>query len=257
MQIGQTEEVGVLQGQVALVTGAAGGIGRATATMLVGAGARVAIVDIDKRGLAETAALLDGSAPEALALHLDVRQEEDMSTMADETLERLGRIDVLIAAAGILRTGRPTTLAEMQPEEWDAVVDVNLRGVFLSNRAVLPAMMAQGRGHIINVASTAAREGRAFDSAYSASKAGVVGLSEAAAQEVRRYGIRVNAVLPGAVDTALWTQNAPIPRPEEILPAERIADLILFLLTMPEDTVLFEPVIVPFEARRARRGIRE
>ena len=247
---------GPLEGHVAVVTGGAGGIGLASARALAEAGASLALVDLDEAGLAAAAASLDcepsGSSPGVLTLALDVCREEDMAAMAEETLARFGRIDVLVTAAGVLRVAAPKPLVQLTCAEWDAVLGVNLRGVFLSNRAVLPSMMAQRRGHIVNLASTSGREGLALDSAYSASKAGVIGLSEAVAQEVVRYGIRVNTVLPGPVDTGLWDQNSPIPRPAEMLPPERVADLILYLVTLPDDTLLVEPVIVPFPARGTR-----
>jgi NAD(P)-dependent dehydrogenase (short-subunit alcohol dehydrogenase family) len=184
---------------------------------------------------------------------LDVRREEQMEEMARQTLSRFGRIDILVAGAGILRLKgtSPKPLVELSLEEWDAVVDTNLRGTFLSNRAVLPAMMAQRKGQIVNISSTYGRQGRAYDSAYCASKFGIVGLSEALAEEVRQYHVKVHLVMPDAVDTPLWEQNGPIPRPPNALPAERVADLINFLLTLPDDTILLNTTIAGFRGRRA------
>jgi 3-oxoacyl-[acyl-carrier protein] reductase len=251
------EESGV-EGQVAIVTGAGSGIGRAVCARLAGDGARVVAVDIDGRSVDETVGALadrQGSADSpgmVEGMVLDARREEDMETMARRTLERWGRIDCLIACAGILRPrgSAPSPLAQMALAEWDEVIDTNLRGTFLSNRAVLPTMIQQRSGHIVNLSSTAGRQGRAFDSAYCASKFGVIGLSEAAAQEVSRYGVKIHVVLPDAVDTPLWEQNGPLPAPPDRLPPERVADLILFLLNLPGDTVLVEPVVAPFRVRR-------
>jgi NAD(P)-dependent dehydrogenase (short-subunit alcohol dehydrogenase family) len=145
-------------------------------------------------------------------------------------------------------------MAELSVAEWDEVLATNLKGTFLSNRAVLATMIENRSGQIVNLSSAAGRQGRPLDSAYCASKFGVIGLSESVAQEVSRYGIKVHVVLPSAVDTPLWRQNGPVPRPDEILPPDRVAELIVHLLTLPEDTILFEPVIAPFQSRRRDRS---
>lgn len=249
---------GSLAGQVAIVTGGGSGIGRAACHALLRAGARVVVVDRSRSRVDEVLAELEricaeeGLPGETLGLALDVRSEADMNEMALQTVQRFGRIDILIASAGILR-GEMSTLklmAQMDPREWDEVIDVNLKGVFLSNRAVLPIMMEQNHGQIINISSTSGRQGRAFDTAYCASKFGVIGLTESAAQEVSRYGVRMNVLLPDMVDTPIWEQNQPVPRPADMLPPERVASVILYMLTLPEDTLLLEPVVAPFRAHR-------
>jgi len=177
-----------------------------------------------------------------------------MEEMVRRTVAHFGQIDILITSAGILRAkGRgPRLVAEMPTSEWDEVIETNLKGVFLSNHAVLSTMIKQRRGQIVNISSTSGRQGRAYDSAYCASKFGVIGLSEALAQELLQYNIRVHVILPDAVDTPLWHQNGPIPRPVGALPASRVADLIVYLLTLPGDCVLVNPVIAPFRTRRRR-----
>jgi NAD(P)-dependent dehydrogenase (short-subunit alcohol dehydrogenase family) len=260
MQQPEDGRPGRLAGQVAIVTGGGSGIGQATAIALAREGASLVVTDLEQARVRETLAGVkalgattsgDG-AP--LGLTLDVRSEADMQEMADQTLRRFGRIDVLVACAGILRPrgATPTILAEMPTAVWEAVLDTNLKGVFLSNRAVLPTMIAQRRGYVVNISSTSGRVGRAYDSAYCASKFGILGMTEALAEEVRPFNIRVQAVLPDAVDTPLWAQNGPIPRPGAVLPASRVADLIVFLLTLPEDTLLVNPVIAPFQTRRRK-----
>jgi NAD(P)-dependent dehydrogenase (short-subunit alcohol dehydrogenase family) len=247
-----------LGGRVAIVTGGSGGIGRATCAALADEGATVVVVDVTEAGVHEvTAALADrAAAGPNLGLTLDVRREADMQAMAERTLERFGRIDILVAAAGILRPKGmpPRLLGQMQLEEWDVVVDTNLRGVFLSNRAVLPAMLRQQAGQIVNVSSVQGRQGRAYDSAYCASKFGVIGLTESLAEEVRADGIRVHVVLPDAVETPMWEQNGPIGRPPNLLPPARVADFIVYLLALPDDTVLVGPVIAPVQRRRRADG---
>ena len=243
---------GLLNGQVAIVTGGTVGIGRATGVALTRDGAQVVIVGRSRERLEQTLAELarHQTGPEPLALALDVRQEADMAEMASRTLERFGRIDILVTAAGILRSGAGDlrTLQHMSVPEWDEVLDTNLKGVFLANRAVLPAMISRRRGNIVNVSSTSGRQGLAFDSAYCASKLGVIGLSEALAEEMRHYGIRVQVLLPGAIDTGMWSQN-PLPRPKDILSVDRVADFIRYLVTLPADVIMPDSVIEPLKTR--------
>jgi 3-oxoacyl-[acyl-carrier protein] reductase len=245
---------GRLKGQTAIVTGGSGGIGRATCIALAKEGAHIVVVDVDQGRVEEVVAATygQGSGAESFGLILDVRREHDMEEMARQTLARFGSIDVLVTCAGKLRARGSTLkpLAQLRTEEWDEVIDTNLNGVFLSNRAVLPTMIEQRRGDIVNISSVSGRQGRAHDSAYCASKFGVIGLSESLAEEVRKFGVRVQVVLPDAVDTPMWDQNGPIPRPGNALPPTRVADLIIYLLSLPQDAVLLSPVIASFRPRR-------
>ncbi len=240
-----------LAGRVIIVTGAAGGIGAATARATARRGARLVLVDRATEAIAALAAEL---GPDTAAFPADIASESDMAAMAAFTHDRHGRIDALVAAAGILRSSdQPRMLAETPFEEWRRVIDVNLTGTFLSNRAVLPAMLAQKRGDIINISSVSGRQGRAFDGPYSASKAGIIGLSEALAEEVGRENIRVQTLLPNAVDTGLWAQaGGAALKPPTMLPPERIADLIVYLLALPRDTYLFNSVVAAIPARRRK-----
>jgi 3-oxoacyl-[acyl-carrier protein] reductase len=243
-----------LAGSVAIVTGAAGGIGQAACRALAGAGAAVVVVDRNAAGVeATTSALAACGGAATLDVVADVRSPEAMATMTQRTLEAFGRIDVLVAAAGVLHgRGRgPRPLAQVTTEEWDEVLGVNLRGTFLSNRAVLPTMVRQRRGQIVNISSTSGRRARAFDSVYCASKFAVIGLSESVAEEVRPFGVRVHVLLPDAVRTPLWAQNGPVPCPANALDPARVADFIVALLQLPDDTEVPSPVIAP--ARKASR----
>jgi len=245
---------GRLDGQAAIITGGASGIGRAVASRLVREGAAVAVADLSAERARETARALAAERPGArtIGLEIDVRREDQVEGMKDRVLDEFGRIDILVASAGILRgvPGKPQTLAETTAEAWDAVIETNLTGMFLANRAVLPVMQKQRRGNIINLSSTSGRRGIAFDSAYCASKFGVIGLSECLAEEARPFGIRVQAVLPEIVDTPILAQNGPIVRPPDMLSAERVADFVVYLLALPEDIWLLNPVIAPSRARR-------
>jgi NAD(P)-dependent dehydrogenase (short-subunit alcohol dehydrogenase family) len=240
---------------VAVVTGGSSGIGRSAAVAFARAGASVVVVGRSAARLEETIAEAQkagtASGTSHLSLVLDVGSEEDMARMADRVLERFGRIDILLASAGILRSGKgPKTATELSPADWNAILRTNLRGTFLSNRAVLPAMLRQKSGDIINVSSTSGLRGFAYDAAYCASKFGIIGLSESLSEEVRRSGIRVTTICPGPAATAMWDQNLPVPPPEKTMPVERVTELILYTVTLPRDTMLHNPVIVPLRSHR-------
>lgn len=249
-----------LDGRVVIITGAAGGIGSALARALAGRGARLVLLDRAAGPLAALAAELEGELAEGvpgvevLPIVCDVCSEEEMAGMASRTLEVFGRIDALVTTAAILRAGSGMrTLAQTGFAEWRRIIDVNLTGVFLANRAVLPAMLAARRGDIINLSSTSGRQGRAFDGPYSASKAGIIGLSEALSEEVAREGIRVQTLLPDAVDTGLWDQaGGSALKPRHMLSPARVAEVIVYLLTLPRDTYLLNSVLSPSPVRKRR-----
>lgn len=240
-----------LTGRVVIITGAAGGIGSATARTLAGKGARLVLVDRSDEALSALAAELE---TESLTLVADVASEADMTAMAEQTVARFGTIDALVTTAAILRaSGGMQTIADTSFEDWSQIIDVNLTGTFLSNRAVLPAMLEAKRGDIINLSSTSGKQGRAFDGPYSASKAGIIGLSEALAEEVMRQGIRVQTLLPDAVDTGLWGQSGGTAlKPQNMLSPDRLGTLIAYLLALPRDTYLMNPVVAPVPQRRKR-----
>ncbi len=239
-------------GRSIIVTGASGGIGSACAWLLAAGGARLTLVDRNLDRLTElTRSLGDG---EIQPLALDVTSESDMAHMAEAAIGRFGCIDALVSAAGILRTsGQPRPVSETSFEEWRTVIDVNLTGTFLSNRAVLPAMLERATGDIVNLSSTSGRQGRPFDAAYCASKFGVVGFSESLAEEVGRLGIRVQTLLPDAVDTPLWEQSGSAAlKPRALLSAERVAEFVLYLLTLSRDTFLLNPLLYPLRPKTRR-----
>jgi NAD(P)-dependent dehydrogenase (short-subunit alcohol dehydrogenase family) len=197
-----------LEERVAIVTGAAAGIGAAIARAFCGEGARVVVADRDSEA-AEATAKEIGRA--AIAMRLDVTKEDQVRAVVAETLARFDRIDILVNNAGIMRKAYVKDMAE---ELWDAVVDVNLKATFLCSKAVLPAMIEARRGRIINIASIAAKVGEPTASAYSAAKFGVIGFTRSLALEVAQYDILVNAICPGPIPTALgqqgWREGAQI-----------------------------------------------
>jgi NAD(P)-dependent dehydrogenase (short-subunit alcohol dehydrogenase family) len=240
-----------LEDRSVIVTGASGGIGSACARLFAAQGAKLTLVDRDEAKLSALAAEINA---EALTLTLDISSEEDMERMASRTVERFGGIDALIAAAGILRTGgEPRTVIETSYEEWRKVIEVNLTGTFLSNRAVLAAMLKRGSGDIVNISSTTGRQGRAFDAPYAASKFGVIGLSESLAEEVGRRGIRVQTLLPDAVRTSIWDQSGTTAiKPPHMLSPDRVAEFVLYLITLPRDAFLLNPMLYPLNVRTKR-----
>jgi 3-oxoacyl-[acyl-carrier protein] reductase len=238
-----------LDGEVAIVTGGSSGIGRAVCLALAAEGARVVVVGRSPERTRETSEQLGRQAGQTdpLWLALDVRREEETEEMARRTLSRFGRIDILVACAGVGKSPGsqrllPYPVAQMPAEEWDAVLDTNLKGTFLSNRAVLPAMIEQRRGQIVNISSARAGvHGQPFAAAYSASKFGVRGLSEALAEEVRQYGVRVQLLLPDITDTPLLHNSTVAAAP--LLSSARVAELIVYMLSLPADSVLERPLM--------------
>jgi NAD(P)-dependent dehydrogenase (short-subunit alcohol dehydrogenase family) len=184
--------MGRLDGQVAIVTGGAQGIGRAIAEALAREGARIVVADL--RGAEEAAAALGG---EALGLRVDVASEADAAELARATLQRFGRIDVLVNNAGIYTSLVPQPFEQIDPAEWRQVMDVNVLGMFLCCREVMPAMKEQGAGRIVNIASGTPFKGVPFLLHYVVSKGAVVALTRALAKEVGGAGVLVNTVAPG------------------------------------------------------------
>lgn len=190
-----------LKGRSAVVTGGAAGIGFAIAQRLAHSGAQVTLWDRDARALAETSKAIAGGVH---TVAVDVADEAAVARAVEETLARARRVDVLVCSAGI--TGPNTTTWEYPVEAWRQVLDVNLTGVFLCNRALVPHMRANGYGRIVNIASIAGKEGNPNASAYSASKAGVISLTKSLGKELATTGIRVNCVTPAAVKTGMFSQ---------------------------------------------------
>lgn len=243
---------------VALVTGGSRGIGRALALALAADGYRVAVVGrSETRVQATVQELQRRAAPEALGLCLDVRSEADMAQMAATVRARFGRIDVLITSAGLGRkTGSTRMLPYPTPElpldEWAEVIDINLTGVFLANRAVLPTMVAQGAGHIINIGSSTTPHGlrgTPYAPAYCASKFAVVGFTEALAAEVAPLGVRAQVVLPGPVATPL-VEHTLLAKPfgGRVEP-ENFAAAVVHFIHQPPDEIVLHPHVLPFKPR--------
>ena len=227
-----------LAGRVALVTGAASGIGRATALRLADEGARLMLADRSADALEAFAVTLTQSGAEALAVPTDVADTTSVTACVDGARERYGRIDVLAAIAGI--SGR-ASVADMSEAEWRRMLDVHLTGTFLCCRAILPLMLSQRAGAIVAVSSIYAFVGRAQMAHYSAAKAGIAGFVRALALEVADQGVRVNAVAPGFIRTPLTERHGEgaIAERARAIPMgrvgepEEVADVIAFLAGHP------------------------
>ena len=222
--------------RVAIVTGAGQGMGRAVAMRLSADGARVIANDVNEEAAARTAKGIQDAGGEAIAVAGDVTSSGDVAGMVKAALDRYGRIDILVNNAGVLR---PTKVIDIEEDEWDWVIAVNLKGTYLCSRAVLPAMRKDGWGRIVNFSSTAGKSTSTVGGAhYTAAKAGVLGFTRHLARESAAYGITVNAVCPGLIDTEMvrgtipdekaraYAASFPIQRMGE--PSE-VAELVAFL----------------------------
>jgi len=185
-----------LSGRVAIVTGAGGGLGRAFALALCEAGARVAVADCDFKGASDTAQEIMAGRGEGMAVAVDVADADSVDRMTKSVAERWGRIDVLINNAGLYGSIARKPFFEITPNEWDAVMAVNLKGPWLCARAAFPYMREHG-GSVVNISSATFYSGSPLWAHYVASKGGVIGLTRALAREAGDYGIRVNAIAPG------------------------------------------------------------
>lgn len=193
---------GQFEGQGVAVVGAADGVGRAAATLLAARGARIAVLDRNLEGAQTTLAGFDPGAPEGFAVQVDVTDAPGVATAVAQAEERLGGASVLVNCAGI--TGVTNRRSEdVDLDDWDLVHAVNLRGAFLLSKAVLPGMAARGYGRVLHVASIAGKEGNAGMVAYSASKAGLIGMVKAQGKEYATTGVTVNALAPAVIRTAM------------------------------------------------------
>ena len=224
------------EGKVAIVTGAGQGIGREVAERLAAGGARVVVNDLNGETAERTASGIRDKGSDALAIQGNVTLKADVSRIVDGALERYNAVHILVNNAGILR---PTPVIDIEEDEWDLVIDANMKSTYLCSRAVLPVMQRAGWGRIINASSTAGKNISTVGGAhYTAAKAGILGFTRHLAKEMASFGITVNSVCPGLIDTEMvraTIDEARVKAYEQSFPISRlglpweVAELILFL----------------------------
>lgn len=219
-----------LKGKVALVTGAGKGIGRATAIALAQEGVNVGLLARTEKDLVEVSKEIEAFGVKTAYATADVSSMEEVNAAVEKLKVSLGPVDILINNAG---TGKFGKFLELEPEEWKKIIDINLMGVYYVTRAVLPQLIDNNGGDIINISSTAGQKGAPVTSAYSASKFGLLGLTESLALEVRKHNIRVTALTPSTVATELaYKENLTDGNPEKVMQPEDLAEYMVAQLKL-------------------------
>ncbi|MBD8070102.1 3-ketoacyl-ACP reductase [Bacillus sp. PS06] len=219
-----------IQGKTALITGSGKGIGRATALALANEGVNIGLLARTEKDLVDVAKEIEATGVKVAYATADVSSMEEVDAAVKSLTDSLGTFDILINNAGIGKFGK---FLELDPQEWKQIIDVNLMGVYYVTRAVLPQLIEKNGGDIINISSTAGQKGAPVTSAYSASKFGVLGLTESLALEVRKHNIRVTALTPSTVVTELaYKENLIGDKPENVMQPEDLAEIIVSQLKL-------------------------
>src|SRR5947208_816635 len=228
-----------IEKQIAVVTGAGRGIGRAIATHLGKLGARVTLVARSRTELEDTARVI---GPTASVIPADVRKKEQLQKVFEQVQTTLGSVDILVNAAGLGIFGPVTGF---QDEDFETLIQTNLRGTFFTCRFALPSMIERKRGHIINIASIAGKVGSANRAVYCASKFGVVGFTESLAEEVRQHGIRVSLICPGSTDTQFGSSDAHAKARARMLRPADVAHAVRTIVTQEPNSFISEIIMRP------------
>ncbi len=231
-----------LEGQVALITGGAGGLGKATCRVLSEEGATVLVADIREEAAHALARELGGNGAKAQAIGLDVCDERQIRKTIDDAVSKYGRLDVLMNNAAVDKT---VSVEELSSDEWDRIIGINLSGPFLMSKHALPVMKAQKRGHIVNIVSTASKRAWPNAAAYHASKWGLLGLSHALHTEARPHGVKVSAIVVGGMRTPFLLDRFADIDQGTLQDPRNVAETIRFVLSQPPETVIPEVMVIP------------
>ncbi|MFV1859796.1 MAG: SDR family NAD(P)-dependent oxidoreductase [Anaerolineales bacterium] len=229
-----------LESKVAVVLGGGRGIGRATARRLASEGASVIVAARTASELDDVVAEIRSKGGYAIGRTIDTTKAQDLRSLADEIAVEFGRVDVLVNSAG---ASLIAPLEATTETDWDHIIETNLKGPYLCTRALLDLLRASEAGQVVNIASKVGLTGYRLVSAYTASKAGLIGFSRALAQELRNEGIRVLVICPGPVDTPMRWEATPNMDPNMTIAADTVADTILFLVTLDSQTTMNEVVL--------------
>jgi len=234
----------LLEGKTALITGAGRGIGRAIARAFAAEGAAVALVARSRADLASVAAEVREAGGRALAVPTDVTQDAAVEALVENVTGELGRLDILVTSAGAAAFG---PVAGSKPADWDTMLALNLRAVMVCCHAVLPVMLRQRSGMILNLSSIASKRALPGSAVYTATKSAVEAFSRVLAEELRPHGVRVGVLVPGAVDTPIWDSMGAAPPREKMLRAEDVARAAVLMATLPPNASLEELTLLPAE----------
>src|SRR5438552_11739481 len=233
-----------LRGKVALVTGGGQGLGEAICRSLAEAGVVVAVADIREDQAERVAASLRCEDGRAMALRLDVSDDEQAQAAVARVAQDCGRLDILVNNAG---TDVTLPVEELTVRDWDRIIAVNLRGPFVMSKHAMAQMRSQGSGHIVNIASTAAKRAWANASAYHASKWGLLGLSQALYAELRSQGIRVSTVIAGGMKTPFLLERFKDIDQTKLQDPANVAEAVRFVLTLPRESIVSEIMVLPLQ----------
>jgi len=228
-----------IENQVAVVTGAGRGIGRAIAIELGKLGAKVVVASRNRSELEETGKAIGANAS---VLPTNVRKKDELERLFEQVAAAVGPVDILVNAAGLGIFG---PVVNFKDEDFDTLIETNLRGIFFTCRYVLPSMIERKRGHIINIASIAGKVGSANRAVYCASKFGVVGFTESLAEEVRQYGVRTSVICPGSTDTRFSPSETSGKARERMLRPEDVAHAVRMLVTQEPNSFISEIIMRP------------
>jgi 3-oxoacyl-[acyl-carrier protein] reductase len=228
-----------IENQIAVVTGAGRGIGRAIAIELGKLGAQVVLASRSKPELEATALVIGAKST---VIPADVRHKGELQRLFEQVTTSLGPVDILVNAAGLGIFG---PVVNFKDEDFETIIETNLRGIFFTSRFVLPNMIERKRGHIINIASIAGKTGSATRAVYCASKFGVVGFTESLAEEVRQYGVRVSVICPGSTDTRFSPGETSGKSRERMLRPEDVAHAVRMIVTQEPNSFISEIIMRP------------